>query len=208
MPMDEWMEIFMSPRGYVAINPLDARTANAIFVMNRDDLARAGRSLGDELEGFSATLTGGKYVTDDARFAAHRRGIGPLAHRTVRPARERVLLVGDAATFLDPFTGHGVYLGLTGARLAARAIARAMARPQCEPDAWREYARDLGAALRERELIALMMRTMVGWTFATRRAARALQRRPQDFAFLIDAVCAKAPSHPLALAAAVGQALR
>ena len=83
-----------------------------------------------------------------------------------------------------------------------------MDRPESERQAWHDYERGLVSAVRERKLIALMMRAMVRWRIATRRATQALQRRPGDFAFLIDAVCAKTTANPLALAAAVGQALR
>jgi menaquinone-9 beta-reductase len=208
MALGTWVEIYTSPRGYLALNPLDDRSTNALFVMHREHLTRASRTLHQELAAFSEFLTGGARVVDDVQFDARRGAIGPLAHRTVRPAHGRVVLAGDAAAFVDPFTGQGIYLALTGARLAARAVTSALADSQREAEAWREYARALGAAVRERQLVALMMRTLVRWNFATRRAARALRRRPDDFSFLIDAVCAKTTPNPLALAAAVGQALR
>jgi menaquinone-9 beta-reductase len=207
MPLGTWIEIYTSARGYVALNPLDGG-ANVLFVMHRPHLARAGAGLREELVRFSHELTDGARVIDDIRFDAQRQAIGPLAHHTVRPACERVLLAGDAAAFVDPFTGQGIYLALVGARLAAGAIEIALDRPERERQAWHDYERALVSAVRERKLIALMMRAMVRWRIATRRATQALQRRPGDFAFLIDAVCAKTTANPWALAAAVGQALR
>jgi menaquinone-9 beta-reductase len=208
MSLGTSLEIYISPRGYLALNPLDERSANAVFVMSREHLTHASRALRDELARFSDTLTGGAHVIDSVEFDARRHAIGPLTHRTVRPTHERVLLVGDAAAFLDPFTGQGIYLALTGARLAARAIASALEDPRREREAWQEYARALGGAVSERELVASMMRAFLRWHLVTRRAARALRRRPGDFSFLIDAVCAKQKATPLALAAAVGQVLR
>ena len=59
---------------------------------------------------------------------AHRvtpvRGLGPLARRVRRVAGPGYLLVGDAAGFLDPFTGEGIYRALRGAELAAEAVDR------------------------------------------------------------------------------------
>jgi hypothetical protein len=54
-----------------------------------------------------------------------------------------------------------------------------------------------------------MMKLMLAFRFASRRAARALRSRPHDFAFLIDAVCGnrEAPD-ALQLAASVGKVLR
>jgi flavin-dependent dehydrogenase len=46
-------------------------------------------------------------------------GAAPLAHAVTRRAGDRWLLVGDAAGFLDPFTGEGLHRALVSARLAA-----------------------------------------------------------------------------------------
>ena len=47
------------------------------------------------------------------------RTVGCFAHVTKRASVAGAMLVGDAATFVDPFTGEGVYFGLSGARMAA-----------------------------------------------------------------------------------------
>jgi flavin-dependent dehydrogenase len=47
------------------------------------------------------------------------RGVGPLARRVRRVTGDGFLLVGDAAGFLDPFTGDGIFDALRGAQLAA-----------------------------------------------------------------------------------------
>jgi flavin-dependent dehydrogenase len=49
-------------------------------------------------------------------------GAWPLGHRVTRRAGDRWLLVGDAAGFLDPFTGEGLHRALISAELAATAI--------------------------------------------------------------------------------------
>jgi flavin-dependent dehydrogenase len=46
--------------------------------------------------------------------------------RTGRATADRALLIGDAALFLDPFTGQGIYLALRSAALAAAAVPRAL----------------------------------------------------------------------------------
>ena len=50
------------------------------------------------------------------------------AIRTTRASGDRALLIGDAALFLDPFTGQGIYLALRSAALAAEVIPDALAR--------------------------------------------------------------------------------
>lgn len=64
-------------------------------------------------------------VWDDLQTAAQ---IGPLVsvgcfgHHTTRATHDGAVLVGDAATFVHPFTGEGVFFALRGAQLAADAI--------------------------------------------------------------------------------------
>ena len=54
------------------------------------------------------------------------RSIGCFGHHTTRATDHGAILVGDAATFINPFTGEGVYFALRGAQLAARTIHAAL----------------------------------------------------------------------------------
>jgi flavin-dependent dehydrogenase len=47
----------------------------------------------------------------------------PLIFRDPQPARDSVLMVGDAAGFVDPFVGDGISLALRGGSLAAKCLA-------------------------------------------------------------------------------------
>ena len=50
------------------------------------------------------------------------RGAGPLRQRSRRRTEGRVLLVGDAAGYVDALTGEGIALGLAQARAAVQAV--------------------------------------------------------------------------------------
>lgn len=50
------------------------------------------------------------------------RGAAPIGHRVARAAGPGWLLIGDAAGFVDPFTGEGIHRALRSARAAADAI--------------------------------------------------------------------------------------
>ena len=62
-----------------------------------------------------------------ARIDGHARspvlGAGPLRQRSRRRVQGRVLLVGDAAGYVDALTGEGLALGLAQARVAVACIA-------------------------------------------------------------------------------------
>ncbi len=54
--------------------------------------------------------------------------VGCFGHHTTRATDDGAVLVGDAATFINPFTGEGVYFALRGAQIAAEAIHQALMR--------------------------------------------------------------------------------
>ncbi|MGH3273191.1 MAG: NAD(P)/FAD-dependent oxidoreductase [Streptosporangiaceae bacterium] len=67
------------------------------------------------------------------------RGAGPLRQDVARRTSGRVLLVGDAAGYLDALTGEGISVALTQAAVLARCL-RAD-RPGDYEDAWRRASR-------------------------------------------------------------------
>ena len=69
-----------------------------------------------------------------------RVSIGPLAHRVRSPVAPGAVLVGDAAGFINPFTGQGVFLALTGAEAAAGAMLAALRNRGVEAAAFDRYA--------------------------------------------------------------------
>lgn len=111
---------------YAGIAPLEDGLFNVAFVTASDALTsrtdtveaffRAGLA---SLDGVADRLTGASQV-------GGVRGVGPMAHRLRRTAGDGYLLVGDAAGFLDPFTGDGIYEGLRGAQIAAPIVHEAL----------------------------------------------------------------------------------
>jgi geranylgeranyl reductase family protein len=100
------------------------------------------------LPGARAALAGGRRVSSI-------RGMGPLSRRVRRVAGPGYLLVGDAAGFLDPFTGEGVYRALRGAELAVPAIERALICSDHDPTT--EYARSRRAEIAEKEQLCQLV---------------------------------------------------
>lgn len=70
------------------------------------------------------------------------RGAGPFEQRVRSVVDRRVLLIGDAAGYLDPITGEGIRLGLDTARSAIDAIVSDSPRNhirQCRQVTWRYW---------------------------------------------------------------------
>jgi flavin-dependent dehydrogenase len=129
-----------------------------------------------QLPGVAQALRGAERVTPV-------RGVGPMARRVRQVAGPGYLLVGDAAGFLDPFTGEGVYRALRGAELAAAAIGRALQRDDAVPLG---YARARHAAFADKEWVCWLIQLFLasppafGYAIANlaRRPALAAVRRP------------------------------
>jgi flavin-dependent dehydrogenase len=67
------------------------------------------------------------------------RGAGPMRQKASRRVAGPVLLIGDAAGYLDALTGEGMSLGLACAREAAACLVAG--RPQDYEVAWRRATR-------------------------------------------------------------------
>jgi flavin-dependent dehydrogenase len=67
------------------------------------------------------------------------RGAGPLRQFVHRRSAGRVLLVGDAAGYIDALTGEGVFLALAAAAELVACVATG--RPQAYEQAWRRASR-------------------------------------------------------------------
>ncbi|MGI8628236.1 MAG: NAD(P)/FAD-dependent oxidoreductase [Geodermatophilaceae bacterium] len=68
------------------------------------------------------------------------RGAGPLRQKVSSPLLGRVLLVGDAAGYVDALTGEGLRIGLACAEAAVASVVAG--RPQDYPRSWRSLTRD------------------------------------------------------------------
>jgi len=66
-------------------------------------------------------------------------GAGPLRQRARAVRAGRVLLVGDAAGYVDALTGEGLAVGIHGAQALVDAVAAD--RPETYPRAWRDLTR-------------------------------------------------------------------
>lgn len=80
---------------------------------------------------------------DGAAPVGDLRGAGPLYQRALRRVTGRVLLVGDAAGYVDALTGEGLQIGFASARAAVSCLVRGD--PRGYERAWRSLTRDYRA---------------------------------------------------------------
>src|SRR6266699_2336768 len=88
------------------------------------------------------------------------RTITPLTRAAIPPAHENLLLIGDAARVVEPFTGEGIYYAVRSGELAANAIVKII-RGEDRQLALREFARAHAQVYRGRLWINRLARAAV-----------------------------------------------
>jgi menaquinone-9 beta-reductase len=116
--------------GYVGLAPVPGDRRNIGIVLGpswRTRLARDG-AVATTREVLATIVPTADDRIDWLRAAPCDRiaGASPLGGRVTRRAGPGWFLVGDAAGFLDPFTGEGLHRALVSSELAARAITAAL----------------------------------------------------------------------------------
>ncbi len=107
-------------------------------------------------------------------------GAAPLGHRVTRRAGPGWILVGDAAGFLDPFTGEGLHRALVSARLGAEATAaglRAGANATRRDRALAAYDRSMSRRFATKDVVSLVVQAFLARPALFEYAARRLARR-------------------------------
>ncbi len=124
--MTDKAEMHVRADAYVGLNPLGGGVTNVALVC-RSDLAP--RASGDPEGFFFEKLgdfpgLGGRL--DRKQVLREILVTGPFAAQSRRIVTGGAILVGDAASFFDPFTGEGICSALEGAELAAEVIEDAL----------------------------------------------------------------------------------
>ena len=174
-----FVEMYVGGGAYFALNPLDAERANVMVVVREGQLALWSGAVDDGVRGKALELGRGHRSFANAERIGERVSFGPLAFAVREVVRPGALLVGDAAGFLNPFTGQGVFLALRGAAEAAAALAAAFERPATESASLRAYALGRNDDLRTRRRLARVVDLLVDVPFLARRATARLRRFPE-----------------------------
>jgi geranylgeranyl reductase family protein len=104
--------------GYCGVAPLPAGVLNVAAVVRADAIRTAGIPAARFLDRWIEASPGLRKTLDGCERLTPVRGLVPIGARSRRAWAPGALLVGDAASFFDPFTGEGIYRALRGAELA------------------------------------------------------------------------------------------
>jgi flavin-dependent dehydrogenase len=127
---------------------------------------------------------------DGRRPTDRPRAAGPFRHRPLMRVRDGVLLMGDAAGYLDPLTGEGVGLALMQAELFGQHVVpliRDRSERVVPARACTFYLRAVDSASRSNHVLTRLMLSLTRRPAMVERAAAALAADPGLFGHLLAA---------------------
>jgi flavin-dependent dehydrogenase len=141
-------EIYFYRGGYGGLSPVEGGLSNLCFIARAEDV----RALGGDAERVMRELVmrnrRAAETLGGARALTRWLGVTVESFGRHEPAPfDGLLAVGDAAAFIDPFTGSGMLMALEGGELAAASVSRWFARGEHLPfeSLAREYRAAYGA---------------------------------------------------------------
>jgi flavin-dependent dehydrogenase len=163
---------------YCGLAPVPGGRVNVGIVLAdrrwRERLARAGaQQVGNDVLEAIPRADDDPVAWATAQHCDAIVGASPVGHRVTRRAGEGWLLVGDAAGFLDPFTGEGLHRALVSAVLAAGAISDHLR----SGTSLATYERAMSARFRAKDVTTILVQAFLARPSAFEYAARRLAAR-------------------------------
>jgi menaquinone-9 beta-reductase len=205
--LDGHVEMYVGGGAYFALNPLSEVCANVMVVVPKERLSEWSRDVDAGVGGAAAALGRGVRSFENVTRIGARMAMGPLANGRRVAYQADAVLVGDAAGFLDPFTGQGVYLALAGAERAADAILGALRTGGSRFETLERYARWRARDVAWRARLSKAVALLVDVPVLARRAAARIERFPAAGAALIDALSGVVPPQRAFRPAVLGRLL-
>ncbi|MDF0603713.1 FAD-dependent monooxygenase [Psychromarinibacter sp. C21-152] len=133
-PWSDFVEVHWSDQAEAYVTPIAADLVGVAVLFYRDAFPA-------EADIYCRILSLFPALRDrlPCRPCSARLGAGPFEQRVLMPMNGRILLIGDAAGYLDPLTGEGIRLGLDSARAAVACITQG--RPETYPQTLRRVSR-------------------------------------------------------------------
>ena len=120
-------EIYFYKRGYGGLSAVEGGVSNLCFIVAANDVRRYNSNPELVLREVVMKNSRAAYTLAEATTSTPWLSVSleRFGRRTLAPALG-LLTVGDAAAFIDPFTGSGMLMALESGQVAAEAIARSL----------------------------------------------------------------------------------
>lgn len=161
-------EIYFYRGGYGGLSGVERDASNLCFIVSADDVRRQGSDPEAVMREVVMKNARANHTLAKARLRSQWLSVAldSFGPRTLTPA-SGLLTIGDAAAFIDPFTGSGMLMALESGQLAAEIIGRHL--PGLRQDG--------GSRALELETLAGDYRTQYARRFNSRLRVSGLLRR-------------------------------
>jgi geranylgeranyl reductase family protein len=176
--LDRWGEMHVARHGYAGLAPLEDGLANVAFVASSKAVSNRSGSLEAFFADGLARIPALAVRLAGAERVGPIRGVGPMARRARRVTGDGFLLVGDAASFLDPFTGEGIFEALRGAQLAAPVADAALRAGDVSARRLEPYRHARCRAFQAKRLVCWLVQGFIATPALMDHATARLDRRP------------------------------
>lgn len=178
IPWGAFAEAHFFDGGYFACAPVDGGLLSLNAVVDRRAYLEAAMTPEDFLR---RSLEGAPELRE--RLAVGRRcdpirGIASMAGSTTQQIFDGAALVGDAAGYVDPVTGEGIYIALRGSQLLAPVLASALHRRAPTQQSLAAYRTARRRELLPRRWSGLLLQRLLRSRMAKEAGIRILARNP------------------------------
>lgn len=176
-----WVEVFLGDRRReLYVTPLPERT---VLVAALVDQGAIGGKPADAFNGWVMAEPALAQLLDGAETISPVIGLSPLDNQPSTGVAPGLVLLGDAAGFLDPITGGGMAQALLSAELLARWVPAMLAEP--DGDGLARFASARQAMLRDYRLVTRFVLALADQPRLSGFTLRLLQTYPALFSHLL-----------------------
>lgn len=176
--VEPFVDIHFHDDAEVYVTPVGPSVVNVAMLFRRGMRA----SSGGPAEAFPGLLQSDTSLASGV-LLAEPVAAGPFPAASRRPWRDNLVLVGDAAGFVDAISGEGISTSLLSARVCADAVAGYL--DGDSDQAFRRYAKQRGALARNADLLAHLSLVLSSRPWLARHSVRNLMRQPETFRRLL-----------------------
>ncbi len=173
-PWSDFVEVFIDAKGEAVATPVSDRCVAVNFVW--EDGAFERPTLPSLASRFPALV---KQLASAPPLSSVK-GAGPMAQRVKRRNTDRMVLVGDAAGFVDSISGDGLSVAFNSALILGQHLARIMARGASQ-ESMHAYEREARGLYRGYWFVTNGLLTIARHPRARRMIINSLMRHPKVF---------------------------
>ena len=173
-PWSDFVEVYIDPLGEAVATPVSDRCVGVNFVWEDGDFARPS------IEALTDRFPALKQRLGDASVTSSIKGAGPMKQRAIRRNADRMVLVGDAAGFVDSISGDGLSIAFNSAIILGRHLSRILARG-ARRESMRGYEREARRLYRGYWLVTNGLLAIARHPRARRTIINSLMRHPEMF---------------------------